>query len=192
MKEQMKIKTSRQAELISDPICLSIINFIEEDAYTIKEIASNLEEDYTIIKKYMKDLSDNELFIKLDEDGETKYKKSAKSYKMGSWDNNFDGHIYNHWVLGLIHHLESNLTDLLKILSKKDKKAFFEDLGYHDNVFNLSKVYLNPEEVQELQEIINNFVQEHKDKPEELEDKRPHEMALILNPDLTFIKNNTD
>ena len=192
MKDSMKIETRKQAELISDPICLTIINYIEEEAYTKENIAKNIEEDYTLISQYIDELYKNNILNVIQKDGKKKFHKSAISYKMGSWDNNFDGNIYNHWVLGLIHHLESNLTDLLKILSDRDKDKFLKDLGYYDNVFNISKVYLDQDEVEELQELINDFIKKHKKTDEKSDEKRPYEMALILNPDLPFIKKQID
>ena len=162
MQKTMEIKNKRQAELISDPICLSIINLMEEDKVTKKYLADNLDEKYSLINKYIDRLYENNIIKMYKENGETKYQKAAESYTLGDWTNNYNGNAYNHWALGLLHHIESNLTDLLKILPKnKDEKDLLEELGYADKTFRLGKIYLTKKEVKEFNEILTNFVNKH-------------------------------
>lgn len=190
MKKSMEIKDQRQAELISDPICLSIINLMEEDKVTKKYISDNLEEEYSLISKYIDRLYENNIIKKFNDDGEIKYQKSAESYTLGDWTDNFNGNAYNHWALGLLHHIESNLTDLLKILPKNtNEKDLLEELGYANKTFRLGKLYLSKEEVKEFNEMLTNFVKKHQKRPEgDFGEKRPYEFSILLNPDIPYLK----
>ena len=190
MKKSMEIKDQKQAELISDPICLSIINLMEEDKVTKKYISDNLEEEYSLISKYIDRLYENNIIKKFNDDGEIKYQKSAESYTLGDWTDNFNGNAYNHWALGLLHHIESNLTDLLKILPKNtNEKDLLEELGYANKTFRLGKLYLSKEEVKEFNEILTNFVKKHQKRPEgDFGEKRPYEFSILLNPDIPYLK----
>lgn len=190
MKKSMEIKDQKQAELISDPICLSIINLMEEDKVTKKYISDNLEEEYSLISKYIDRLSENNIIKKFNDDGEIKYQKSAESYTLGDWTDNFNGNAYNHWALGLLHHIESNLTDLLKILPKNtNEKDLLEELGYANKTFRLGKLYLSKEEVKEFNEMLTNFVKKHQKRPEgDFGEKRPYEFSILLNPDIPYLK----
>lgn len=190
MKKSMEIKTKEQAELISDPICLSIINLMEEDKVTKKYLAENLAEDYTLISKYIDQMCENDLIEKIEENNTVKFKKVAESYTLGDWTDNFNGNAYNHWALGLLHHIESNLTDLLKILpSGKNSKNFLEKLGYDDKTFRLGKIYLTTEEVNEFNEILTDFILKHQKRPSgEMGDKRPYDFSILLNPDIPYLK----
>ena len=190
----MEIKNRTQAELISDPICLSIINLMEEDTVTKKYLADNLDEDFSLISKYIDRMYKNDLIKKIEEKDEIKYRKAAQSYTLGDWTNNFNGNAYDHWALGLLHHIESNITDLLKILpDDKKSKDFLEELGYADKTFRLGKVYLTKEEVKEFNQLLSDFLNKHQKRPSgELGDKRPYEFSVLLNPDLPYIKNQVE
>ena len=190
MKKRMEIKTQEQAELISDPICLSIINLMEEDNVSKKYLANHLDEDFSLISKYIDRMYENDMIIKKEKNGEIKYQKSAKNYTLGDWTNHYNGNAYNHWALGLLHHIESNLTDLLKILPKDEKENdFLEELGYADKTFRLGKFYLNKEEVKEFNNMLSNFIKKHQKRPKgNLGDKRPYEFSILLNPDIPYLK----
>lgn len=190
MKKNMEIKNESQAELISDPMCLSIINVMEEDKVTKNYISNNLDEGYKIISKYIDRLFENNIIDKFEEDGEIKYQKKAENYTLGDWTNNYNGKAYNHWALGLLHHIESNLTDLLKILPKnKKEKDLLEELGYADKTFRLGKLYLSKQEVKEFNNVLTDFVKKHQKRPKnDLGEKRPYEFSILLNPDIPYVK----
>ena len=190
MRKSMEITNKEQAELISDPICLSIINLMEDDKVTKKYLANHLDEGYTIISKYIDRMYENNIIKKIENDDEVKYQKRAESYTLGDWTNNYNGSAYNHWALGLLHHIESNLTDLLKIIPKnKDENDFLEELGYADKTFRLGKFYLSKDEVKEFNDMLTDFIKKHQKRPEgDLGDKRPYEFSILLNPDIPYLK----
>ncbi|MFW5891593.1 MAG: hypothetical protein ACOCQ2_00895 [Halanaerobiales bacterium] len=194
MKEVMKIKSREQLELITDPISLSILNLMEDQAITKRETAKQLDEDLSLINKYIDRLQNNKLIKKIEEDNKTKYKKNAETYELGSWNKNFDGNPYNHWILGLIHHLESNITDILKLLPEdEDSEEFFNSLGYEDTSLRLNKLFLDREEAQELHDMLTNFIKKHNKRPDNnSSDKKPYELAVIFNPDLPYLKKKLD
>lgn len=184
----MEIKNEQQTELISDPICLSILNLMEDDKVTKKYLSENLGEDYSIISKYIDRLCENNIIEKYKENGKTNYQKAAESYTLGDWTNNYNGNAYNHWALGLLHHIESNLTDLLKILPKNEKDLL-DELGYADKTFRLGKLYLTKDEVKEFNDLLSDFVKKHQKRPKEnLGKKRPYEFSILLNPDIPYVK----
>lgn len=66
-----------------------------------------------------------------------------------------------------------------------DSEASFKELGYTESTFSNFTIYLTPEEVKELSELIDKFRKRHKEKPAENSRKRPYELSVLLHPDLT-------
>lgn len=124
-----------------------------------------------------------------------KYTRTADNITPGNkLTDYFDGNIYDHWILGLINHMENNFIDLLKrrlLLTRvsNDSEASFKELGYTESTFSNFTIYLTPEEVKELSELIDKFRERHKEKPAENSRKRPYELSVLLHPDLTKLHN---
>lgn len=189
MKDKYIIRGEEQLGLITDPFVLSIINLIEKDSATIEWVAKEMDEKISLVADYMDRMHRAGLLTLVEEEGETRYQKVAASFQMET-DAPRGKDIHHHWVFGLLHHLESNLLDLLKVTADfEDYHQELDKLGYGKTMTMLTKVYLTKEEFMEFRDYIVNFFKKYEDKPEgELGDKRPYEIVLDASPELSCLR----
>ncbi|MEC9488828.1 MAG: hypothetical protein UMV23_05045, partial [Halanaerobium sp.] len=185
------LKKQEQVELITDPLSLSIVNLIADKPVTKEWVASQLDERYDMISNYIDEMVKYEILVEQDNDeGVKTYIRAARNFEIGKMTS-FSRDIYNHWVLGMVNHIENNMLDMVRLIGMNDPEKFFTDLDTVPPSFSNSILRLTEEEVKELRDFYSSFVERHhryQSEKEDSEDKKLYEINLIMHPHIPDLR----
>jgi len=190
--ETYQIKNQEQADLLTDPIGLTILVAMEKGEWiSAEKIAQEIDEDKNMVLDYLLRMSEAEMVISKKTDQNILFNKKAQYYSLGQIFNDIPQNVDNHWVFGLIQHLSSDFKDLLELLKDYDDidKALEDNqyFGKKSLFLGIQKIYLDQEDLENFREEINAVISKYRDKSRQNEDTREFETALFTKPYLPAI-----
>lgn len=176
MREIMHVKDEKTLELISDPFTMDILNIIEGGEMSKEEVNKELKEDFKMISSYMDNMEQAGLLVK--EAGN--YKVSARSINAKETLMKASAQTATNWIAGFINHMENNISEQfrkLEELRKEDEKA--ADNFIKNYRLSHSQLHLTDEEIMELNQLLNDFVQSK--RIEDRKDKEKYRKCHFYN-----------
>lgn len=191
MKDKLSLKTKEQIDLITDPVCLSILNLMEDCVPLTKEqLAQRMGEKVELVSRYVDEMAQHGILtVDRQAEGQPLYQKAATEYNMDKSLKNFNPDIAANWVLGLLNHVENNTVEMLKISESEDREALLHEMGYESWTFSNSTIYLTREEVRELKQFLGKFLAEHASSPKaDGDERRAYELTVVLHPEVQSLR----
>ncbi len=181
-----KANTIEQTNLLTDPFGLTVLSTLEADKYiTAEEIAEQSGEELELIEEYLN------LFIKEDmiqtkrENDIKKYSKKAEYYSFSpELLSMIPDQIQDHIIFGLLHSLQGDYYDLLKLAKEHDNlDQALEKAGYPEPKKSLDlvmgRIYIKEDDIEELEAHIQELFDNYSKIPEG-EDEKDY-LAFDLN-----------
>lgn len=185
MKETMTITTLEQLELLVDPACLAIINFVFETPVTKKQIAEELEEELDFISDAVDRLVSHGLFerVALEDSDVPGYRRTACRFDalgmMGS------AKVPDPSVLSaFINYIENNILDYYRLLAgAEDSRKALADMGYAPPWFSELQYLLTEEEARDCRRHFLEYMKKYDGRRDgDAAGCRPYEIGLIIYP----------
>jgi len=186
-----KANTIEQTNLLTDPFGLTVLSTLEADKYiTAEEIAEQSGEELELIEEYLN------LFIKEDmiqskkENDIKKYSKKAEYYSFSpELLSMIPDQIQDHIIFGLLHALQGDYYDLLKLAKEHDNlDQALEKAGYPEPKKSLDlvmgRIYIKEDDIEELEAHIQELFDKYSNIPEgeEEEDYLAFDLNFFMKP----------
>ncbi|HMA58762.1 MAG TPA: hypothetical protein VKN64_00625 [Halanaerobiales bacterium] len=186
-----KANTIEQTNLLTDPFGLTVLSTLEADKYiTAEEIAEQSGEELELIEEYLN------LFIKEDmiqskkENDKKKYSKKAEYYSFSpELLSMIPDQIQDHIIFGLLHALQGDYYDLLKLAKEHDNlDQALEKAGYPEPKKSLDlvmgRIYIKEDDIEELEAHIQELFDKYSNIPEgeEEEDYLAFDLNFFMKP----------
>jgi len=197
-----KANTIEQTNLLTDPFGLTVLSTLEADKYiTAEEIAEQSGEELELIEEYLN------LFIKEDmiqskkENDIKKYSKKAEYYSFSpELLSMIPDQIQDHIIFGLLHALQGDYYDLLKLAKEHDNlDQALEKAGYPEPKKSLDlvmgRIYIKEDDIEELEAHIQELFDKYSNIPEgeEEEDYLAFDLNFFMKPYIaSFMKKMRD
>jgi len=190
-KTTYQIKNQEQADLLTDPIGLTILVAMEEGEWvTAKKLAREIDEKPSMVMDYLLRMSEADM-VESRQEEDMMFRKRAQYYSLGQVFSSIPENVDNHWVFGLIQHLSSDFRDLLGLLQGYDNIGdALEDNEYYgrESLFlGIQKLYLTEEDLKDFRQEINDTIKKYRDTSRKTSETREFEAAFFVKPYLPSI-----
>ncbi len=197
--ENFKAETIEQTNLMTDPFGLTVLSTLKTDEYlSVEEIAKQSGEDVKLIDEYIKLFCDEKMIKTKKEDGIEKYSKISDYYSFSSeLLSMIPDQIQDHIIFGLLHAIQGDYYDLLKLAQKYDNldKALAE-AGYPEAKKSLDllmgKIYIKKEDIKDIEDLIKKLITKYDKVPEgeDPDDYLAFDLNFFIKPSIAkFIEN---
>ena len=181
-----KAQTIEQTNLLTDPFGLTVLSTLEADKYiSAEEIAEESGEELNLIKEYLQLFINEEMIKSKEEDGKLKYAKMSEYYSFSpELLSMIPEQIQDHIIFGLLHALQGDYYDLLKLAKEHDNlDQALEKAGYPEPKKSLDlvmgRIYIKEEDMDEMESNIKKVFKKYSEIPED-EDEEDY-LAFDLN-----------
>lgn len=195
-------KTIEQTNLLTDPFGLTVLSTLGvEEFLSVEEIADENKEEKGLIKEYLEMFLNEEMIREKEENGVKKYAKKSEYYSFSpELLSNIPEQIQDHIIFGLLHALQGDYYDLLKLAKEhKDLEKALKKAGYPEPKKSLDlimgRISIKKEDLEELEEAINSIFRKYKKVPndEKEEDYLTFDLNFFMKPTLSsFMKKIKD
>ncbi|MFO7814599.1 MAG: hypothetical protein R6V14_02475 [Halanaerobiales bacterium] len=197
--KNFRAETIEQTNLLTDPFGLTVLSILEVDEYmTAKDISEKSGEELNLIEEYLKLFLEENMIESKELNNNKKYAKKAEYYSFSpELLSMIPEKIHDHLIFGLIHAIQGDYYDLLK-LSKEynDLESALDKAGYPKPKKSLDlmmgRIYIKEENMKEMSEEINNIFKRYKEVPEDEdeEDYLSFDLNFLMKPTMAhFLKN---
>lgn len=185
MEDKVYLTKKSQVDLMTDPLCLAIINLIGKKPVTKEWIAEQLDEKQNFINKCLVELVEQDLLILVEEDGAEKYGRRAKTLEV---DKSLVNEANEYWASGILNHIENEVAEILQLSKGDNREELLNELGYKNFHISTSNLMLTQEEFDEFQEVLDSFTKRHQDE-EETDELKKYGLAVVLYPNVPRLKS---
>ncbi len=190
-KKTYQIKNQEQADLLTDPIGLTILVAMEENQWvTAESLAREIDEDQAMVMDYLLRMTEADM-VESHQQEKMTFRKRAQYYSLGQVFSSIPDNIDNHWVFGLIQHLSSDFRDLLGLLKNYDNIGeALEDNEYFGRkslFLGIQKLYLSEEDLENFRQEINDTIKKYRETSRKNSETREFEAAFFVKPYLPAI-----
>lgn len=173
MERELRIEDEETLDLLSDPYTLDILNVLEDRRMSREDVGKRLGERDTLVSYYLDALTEAGLII--EDDG--RYQAAARTFNAVDGLLNSCERTATNWIVGFINHMENNICEQFKLLERAKGEGEENSQRYIDQYYiSHNQMYLNEGEIEELHELLKNFVREkgERDRVEDGEYRRCH------------------
>jgi len=198
-KKNFRAETIEQTNLLTDPFGLTVLSTLKTEEYlTVEEISKLSGEEPKLIDEYIKLFLDEKMIKVKEEKGIAKYCKMSDYYSFSpELLSIIPDQIQDHIIFGLLHAIQGDYYDLLKLAQKHDNldKAL-EEAGYPESKKSLDllmgRIYIKEEDIEDIEELVNKLMNKYKKIPEgeNPDDYLAFDLNFFMKPSIAkFIEN---
>ena len=191
IKKNFKAQSKEQTDLLTDPFGLTVL--AELDPVEFKSatvISKDTKENKKLIKEYLEKMEEHKMVETKNGDEEKLYRKKADYYSFSSeLLSKLPDNIQDHWIFGLLHALEGDYYDFLKLASKyEDIDKALEVAKYPSAKYSLSlimnRIYIEKENIEKLEKEINEIFEKYSTPPKNTDEYLCFDLNFMMKPNI--------